>query len=246
MSLQTGVTMKVLVNQFDVTGYFRKMDLDCQRSLYDTTVFGSNSKSFVPGLNMGTIGVEGLFESIATANAPDNVFAAIEAASTFPLVSVAPAGLGVGNRVYLLQAHENHHDIGAEIDALVLNRAQFTDNDGYDFGVSLHPLTAETSLPVAGTSVDNAAATSNGGVAFLHVTDSAGLSMSVIYKVQHATDNATWVDLVTFAPATVADASRSQRVVVAAGTTVRRYLRMTATENGTTTSVTGSVSFARR
>lgn len=243
MSVQTGVTMKVLVNQYDLTGYFKKLDLDAQTSMYDTTVFGSVAKSFIPGIRAGTVGVEGLFESPGTANAPDNVFAAIEASTTTPIVSIAPAGLTVGNRVYLLQAHENNHNIGAEVDALILNRAEFTDNDGYDFGVSLHALAAETSLPFDGTAVDNGASSANGGVGFLHVSAIAGGAPNAVYKIQHSTDNVTYIDLIAFTAVTAAVAQRS---VVAAGTTIRRYLKITITEGGTTTSVTGSVSFARR
>lgn len=243
MAVLTGVTMKVLVNQYDLTGYFRKMDLACERGMYDTTVFGSTSRAYIPGLKGGTIGVEGLFESVATAGNPDSVFNAIEAAATVPLVSIAPAGLAVGNRVYLLQAHENNHNIGAQVDALILNSAEFTDNDGFDQGVSLHALSAETSFPVTGTAVDNTAQTTNGGVAFLHVTAIAGGAPNIVYKVQHSVDNSVWADLVTF---TAVTAASSQRIVVVDGTTVRRYLRMTATEGGTTSSITGSVSFARR
>ena len=244
MAIQTGVTMKILVNQFDLTGYFKKMDLGCQTGMYDSTVFGSTSKSFIPGLTSGTVWLEGLFEDSSTANAPDVVFAGIEAASVVPLVSVAPVGLALGNRVYLLQAHENKHDIGAQVDALILNKAEFTDNDGYDFGVSLHALIAETSLPFTGSAVDNGASSANGGVAFLHVSAIAGASPNAVIKIQHAAVS-TYADLVTFSAVT-ALTNGFQRVVVAAGTTVNRNVRVVITEGGTTSSVTPSVSFARR
>ncbi len=244
MSVLTGVTLKVLVNQHDVTGYFRKMDLDAQTSMYDTTVFGSTSKAFIPGLRSGTISVEGLFEAVATTSAPDNVFSSIEASATVPLVSVAPEGLALGKRVYLVQAHESNHSIGAQIDALILNSAEFTDNDGYDFGVSLHDLTAETSLPFTGSASDNLAATTNGGVAFLHVKEILGAAPNAVIKIQHAAV-ATYADLVTFSAVT-ALTNGFQRVVVAAGTTVNRNLRVTITEGGTTSSISPSVSFARR
>jgi len=244
MAIQTGITMKVLVNQFDVTGYFKKMDLNNQTGMYDTTVFGSISKAFIPGLRAGVFTVEGLFEDIGTANAPDNVFSGIEAAAIVPIVSIAPVGLTLGNRVYLLQAHEHKHDIGAQIDALVLNKAEFTDNDGYDFGVSLHALSAETSLPYTGSASDNGAATTNGGVAFLHVSAIAGASPNAVIKIQHAAVS-TYADLVTFSAVTSL-ATGFQRIVVAAGVTVNRNLRITITEGGTTSSITPSVSFARR
>lgn len=242
MAVVTGVTMRVLINGYDLSGYFRSMGLDNQTSMYDTTVFGSTSKAFIPGLKSGTVDVGGLFEQITTVNAPDNIFAAIEAAATVPLVSVAPAGLALGSRVYLLQAHENKHDIGAEIDALISNSASFTDNDGYDFGVSLHDLTPETVLPFTGAASDNLASTANGGVGFLHVTAMAGGAPNVIVKIRHAAV-ATYADLVTFVASTGVS---SQRIVIAPGTTVNRNLRVEVAENGTTTSTTFQCSFARR
>ena len=244
MAVVTGVTLKVLINKYDVTGYFRSLSTVGERSMYDTTVFGSTSKTVVPGMNAGTIDLGGLFEAITTVNAPDNVFTEIEAAATVPLVSVYPEGWTLGNRVYLLQAHEAKHDIGAQVDALIVNTASFTCNDGFDYGVSLHALSAETSFPFTGTVVNNGAASANGGVAFLHVTAIAGGAPNVVYKIQHSVDGSTsWADLVTFAGVTIAG---SQRIVVAAGTTVRQYLRITITEGGTTSSVTGAPSFARR
>jgi hypothetical protein len=116
--------------------------------------------------------------------------------------------------------------------------------DAIDFGVSLHVNQAETSLTFTGTAVDNAAQTTNGGVFVVHVTAIAGASPNVVFKVQHSTDNSTWVDLATVSAVTAANSAR--RVEVAAGTTVRRYLRVVATEGGTTTSITFVAAFARR
>ena len=244
MAIVTGVTLKVLVNQYDLTGYFKKLDQNCVRSMYDTTVFGSDSKQSIPGLRSGTIGLEGLFEDTSTTGNPDTVFTALESAAVVPLVSVFPEGWALSKRAYLLQAHKNNHTIGAQIDALILNTAEFTDNDGYDFGVSLHALSAETSLPFTGTAHDNLAATTNGGVGFLHTSAIAGASPNAVIKIQHAAVS-TYADLVTFSAVTSL-ATGFQRVVVASGTTVNRNLRATITENGTTSSITSSISFARR
>jgi hypothetical protein len=242
MSFVTGVTLKVLVNQYEMSGYFNSLGINCERSMYDTTVFGNTSKNVIPGFKGGSIDIGGFYEEVATASAPENVFTAIEASATVPIVSIFPEGWALGSRAYLLQAHKNNHKLSAVVDDLVKMDATFTDNDGYDFGVSLHGLTAETSLPFTGTAVDNLALTSNGGVAFLHVSAIAGASPNVVIKVQHAAVS-TYADLVTF---TATTAASSQRVVVAAATTVNRNLRVTMTEGGTTSSITASVSFARR
>lgn len=242
MAFVTGVTLKVLINQYDMSGYFNSLGVNCERSMYDTTVFGNTSKNVIPGFKGGTIDIGGFYEDSGTASAPDNVFSAIEAAAVVPLVSVYPEGWALGSRAYLLQAHKNDHKLSAVVDDLVKMTATFTDNDGYDFGVSLHGLTAETTLPFTGSASDNGAATTNGGVAFLHVSAIAGADPNAVIKIQHAAVS-TYADLVTF---TAVTAASSQRIVVAAGTTVNRNLRVTITEGGTTSSITPAVSFARR
>jgi hypothetical protein len=111
-----------------------------------------------------------------------------------------------------------------------------------EHGVSLHDLTAEVATG-NGTSVDNGAATTNGGVGVLHVTAIAGAAPSVVVKIQHSTDASTWVDLLSF---TAATAATKQRIEVAAGTTINRHLREVHTFGGTTSSFTFNSAFARR
>lgn len=243
MALVTGVTMKVVINQYDLSGFFRSINPSLTRGMYDTTAFGSTQHQSIPGFRTGTIEIEGFYEDPATASAPDNVFAAIEAAATPPLVSVLPEGWAIGKRSYMIQANESNHTVSAVIDDLVKNNATFQSTDGYDIGVSLHGLTAEAGFPVTGASVDNGAATSNGGVAFVQTSAIAGAGPNIVVKVQHSTNDSTWADLVTF---TAITATGFQRVLVAAGTTVNRYLRATMTQGGTTTSITSLVGFARR
>ena len=83
--------------------------------------------------------------------------------------------------------------------------------------------------------------TSNGGVAYLNVTGVTGTSPNIVVKVQHSTNNSTWVDLATF---TAATAIGAQRIPVSG--TVNRYLRTLWTVTGTTPSLTFTASFARR
>ena len=103
-------------------------------------------------------------------------------------------------------------------------------------GVLLHVLGAD-STSANGTSVDNAASSANGGRANLHVTAATGTGGTV--KIQHSTNNSTWVDLVTFTASTAASCQTS----TVTGT-VNRYLRAISTINSTS-SVTFVAGFAR-
>jgi hypothetical protein len=83
----------------------------------------------------------------------------------------------------------------------------------------------ETAITIDGngTAVDGAAASANGGVAHIHSTAFSGLTNNVV-TIEHSVDGvSSWATLVTFATIT---AVGSERVVVAPGTTVRRYLRV--------------------
>jgi hypothetical protein len=111
----------------------------------------------------------------------------------------------------------------------------------FDVGVSLDDFTAIT-IDGNGTARDGGAATANGGVAHLHVTAFSGLTNNIV-TIEHSVDGSTsWATLVTFATYT---GLTSERVVVAAGTTVRRYLRVVDNVTGTG-STTRAVCFARR
>jgi hypothetical protein len=88
-------------------------------------------------------------------------------------------------------------------------------------GTLLAPLATVTTA-TNGTSVDNAASTANGMRANLHVTAVTGTGGTV--KVQHSSDNSTWVDFHTFTAATAA----TSQTKTATGT-VNRYLRSVIT-----------------
>jgi hypothetical protein len=92
-----------------------------------------------------------------------------------------------------------------------------------------------------GTSVDNGAATANGGAINIHVTAFSGLTSDSII-IEHSTNDSVWNTLAT---STLVTGLTSERIVVAAGTTVNRYLRVRDDVTGSG-SITAQVGFARR
>jgi hypothetical protein len=153
-------------------------------------------------------------------------------------------GLAIGNKVQLLLSKESDYEAGAPVADVVKVAITIQADQGIDPGVSLHDLVAETTTANF-ASVDNAAASTNGGVAHLNATILGGISSpSFTMKVQHSTDNSSWADLVTFAAVT---ASGAQRIAVAAGTTVNRYVRgIISAVAGSTPTCTFNIAFARR
>ncbi len=82
--------------------------------------------------------------------------------------------------------------------------------------------------------------TVNGGVGYQAVSEFTAPT-GFVGKIRHSADNITYIDLVTFTNVTAAPAA--ERIVVAAGTTVNRYLCFTGTLTGT--SITPFCGFAR-
>jgi hypothetical protein len=243
-----GSQAKVLIDGFDMSSFFPEFSMESSQAVHDRTAFGDTGIVKVPGLKDGKASGNCFVDSTLVTGSLAVLKARYGATPGTPIPAAITrgfSGLAVGSRVDI--GYFNTSSLAFKFIITDLEKVTFTGEpsaNAIDYGVSLHALGAETSLPFSGTAVDNGAATTNGGVFVVHVTAIAGGAPSVIYKAQHSTDNATWVDLATATAITAANSVR--RIEVAAGTTVRRYLRITITENGTTTSVTGAAAFARR
>lgn len=242
MAIITGNQAQLLLDGFNVHQFARSFSVSPVKDIHDSSVLGTTSRTKLSGLTHATASGEFFVDDTLTSGSLD-VLKSKYGAAVAANIAFAPAGFALGNSVVLINAHEAGLDIKAVADDLEMITLNVeAAEDGAGFGVSLHALSAETSFPITGASVDNGAATTNGGVAVLHVTAIAGASPEVEYEIQHATDGATWVALLSFGVL----ASGVQRAEVAAGTTIRRYLRVIAIEGGTTSSVTAVAAFARR
>ena len=208
--------------------------------MLDTTTLADTSKVYAVGLTEYMLNVDGLFDSTTTAgDVWANITADIAAGTTEP-VSVASEGFAVGNSVWVLPVKVATYEVGGSVADLVTFTMSMQAAIAPAVGRSLSDLTAYTAT-TNGTSVDNAAASSNGAVANLHVTARSGTSPTLAVTIQHSTNNSTWTTLATF---TTATAVTSETVTVAG--TVNRYTRAVFTVGGTSPSFTAQVSLARK
>lgn len=218
-----------LLDKYNLTRYFKSLNTKSDQDLLDATTFGAASKEYQAGFRGGQVSGEGLFEAIdpLVVGAAEVLDAAIGQAVQ-PIGTIGPAGIdAVGDLVKMFQGDEQQHDVNITIQNLAMITAGFLATEGVRGGVTLAPIAAYTATG-NGASVDNAALTSNGAVAHLHVTSKAGTTPSIDWKVQHSVDNSVWVDLFTFTQATD---KTSQRMTVTG--TVNRYLRAIRTVAGT-------------
>jgi hypothetical protein len=147
----------------------------------------------------------------------------------------------LGSTAWMLQGNQASVNYGNAVGDLVTTNVSVQPDGPVDWGQVVALETAITT-DGNGTAVDGAAASANGGVAHIHSTAFSGLTNNIV-TIEHSVDGATsWATLVTFATVT---AVGSERVEVAPGTTVRRYLRVVDNVTGTG-SHTRFVTFARR
>lgn len=239
-----GKSAQILLNEYDVSSFLNEIAPSGSMDMADVTTFGNNDHVMAPGLGDGGFDAMGFFSLSVSPNIfLEQIFAALEGIALVPIISGAPEGFAIGKRVYMVQGHEVKHELNQKVDAFIVNKASFRANDGFDFGISLHDQTAAEVSSTNSASVDNLAATNNGGVGFLHVTGTFGSSPTLTVKIQHSTDNSAWVDLITF---TALTAITKERIVIAPGTQVRRYLRATSAIGGGSPQLFFNASFARR
>lgn len=235
-----GRASKVLVDQFNLGVYFDQGTIRRTCDLSETQTFGDNWKERgVPGLADGSMSLSGFFDAVA--DGPD---ARIRAAFADEDGQIITRGhdFAAGSVVDIMQGVlTSYEEPSAENEVNRLS-CEFASEGPMDLGVSLHDLVNQTSTG-GGTSVDETAATTQGGVGQLHVTTFGGTGSPTI-SIQHSTSGSTWANLLTFTALTAATA---ERVELSATATVNRYLRCNIDTAGTVgTGITYQVSFARR
>lgn len=243
MAFIHGKSVSVLHGIYDLSAFLNEASTARQVDTAETTTFGASGggKTYITGLKDGTLSCSGLFDG--SASAIDAVLTSSLGSDSLSPVIHAPEGFAVGSRVSVLQAKTTSYQVSSPVGDVVSVSYDAQADGGIDAGVSLC-LLASVSATTNTSSHDNTASTANGGLAQLHVTANTR-TVSTVFKVQHSADNSTWADLATFT--TVATViTTSERVAVASGTTVNRYLRAQATLSAGTGSITYQISFSRR
>ena len=242
-----GKNTVVLFDKYDLSTYFNSATTSAMAETVETTTFGSTSKTYAIGMKDGTVSFEGLWSGVLDTEGSDKVLNDAFGSTTKVLVTVATEGATIGRNCKIVNADDTSYEIKSAIADMVTITAQAQASgtvSGIDSGVLL-AANQTVSAITANTSVDNAAASTNGGVAHLHVTANTRNGAATI-KVQQSANNSTWTDLVTFT-ATTASTTTSERIEVAAGTSVNRYLRVNVSGfAGSSGTATITVGFARR
>ena len=228
MAAVHGKDGSVFIEGSDLSSYFRSMDVNRSSDTAETSTFKKTAKTKIGGLHDGTMSGEGLWDGDAGAVSEilDDLLGAADS-----VVAFYPAGDAVGSRGNCCESIETSHGITSDIGDAVGFSFEAEADGGVDPVTSLEAAATDVTASGNGTTVDNGAATSNGGSAYLQaLSKSGGTSLDV--TIRHSTDNFSGSDvlLATFTQVTAEQVA--EKLTIAAGTTINQYVRAVYVEVG--------------
>lgn len=196
-----GRLTSIWFNQFDISNYLNQFDANRDAPELDQTTFLDTARTFIAGFPDGSMNLAGFYkhDAVNSATAEDQFKAALTSQASDVLTVAPEGGTTFGKRVLICNAVETKHAMSAATQTLLTTSASFRGEVSH--GVLLAAKAARTATG-NGTGVDNTAASNNGAAGHLHVFSASGTSPTLDVKVQHSTDDSTWVDLLTFTQAT--------------------------------------------
>lgn len=235
MSFVHGSGIIVLANEKVISSEVAGVTVSHQRAVSDVTCVGQTpgaaGSNFVPGLMSGTMALRGPVGSDNAIGLQPEIQAAIGVDNAFQLTAL-PDTTAIGKPAMFIVGDPTDYALDAQVSDAVAMTFQAAADESVEMGWVLAALQAYTADALTGTAVDRGASpltpTTRGLVAAIHVTAFSGFS-GVVVKVQHSPDNSVWSDLATF---TTVTAVGNERVKVANGTTVNRYLRASVDVTG--------------
>jgi len=229
MAFIHGKSIFVMMNGYNITGYLNKIDAPYTADTAETSVFGIDAKTYIPGMKDATLSAEGLYDG--DTDAVDQLLSGILSGANYGNNLIwFPAGNIVGGIGYGLNMIQTAYNVmGTKDDAVKISVAGHS-NVGRERLKLIAKLEA-VSVNGSSTVNDNLAATTNGGAAYLQVTAASGFAGNVTMKLEHSSDNfvADTTDLAVFTNIT---GKTHERLVIAG--TIKRYVRATYTFNGGT------------
>jgi hypothetical protein len=226
---------------YDLSGYSNQFDFALEFAEDDTTGFGDGCENSIPDEPGGSVaitvfmdpGTDKSHDALSTPGAyTDKCLCILLGQNAIPTVG-DPA-------LAMLCKHFSYNVKNARKSAVMADVAMKSAGKLPDVnGVVLINTTITNTT--TGTSVDNGAASTNGGAGYLQILTPTSTDTYVI-KVQHSTDGSAWVDLITFSANGGLRTSEQQEVTG----NVYRYIRVLATRTGSGENFKLCAVFARR
>ena len=223
MAKQSGLNVRLYVEGNDLSGDANSLTgFGYSQENYDTTTLDLSAMSRIIGRVDSSVGVSAFFDSasthisaVATANSGK-----LPAVDQDVLIALDSA---IGSDCFAFVAKQSDYNVSGSTGSPITVDVNYEVNGNLpDFGKMLTAFTDTHSSASSNASLDNSASSASGGTAYLQVFSLA--SGTVVFKVEHSTNNASWSTLATFTGATGVTAER-----VAITGTINRYVRLTST-----------------
>ncbi len=246
MAKLTGVATKLLLKAAEISGDFREVTLGTTAAELDTTTYGQTGRQFIPGYTDGAWSLSGFWESGAgnsTAVLDDLVDDTTPAVAT-----LAPYGLTSGYRAKLLYASAGGVAQAIAEGGATAISAELKGAGGNKYGQLLH--VADVAATANGTGYDNPSdgATTKGAAFHLHIPTNTRDAGSIVVSIEDSANNSAFASVSGLSAFTsvAAAATASERITLANGLTLRRYVRAVVTVTaGSTGSYSVRVAYQR-
>jgi hypothetical protein len=235
MAFVAGRRAKVLIGEYDLSAFLNNVSAVRNADLADVSCFGDQDRDFLKTMQGASATLSGFIDTVAGASEP--VLSSFLTGTSTKAVSIFWDADAIGSPGICGAGWEGSYEDSAPVDGVQAIAANLAFTGRVDRAVSLHALGAETGTG-AYASVDNGAATTNGAVANLHVTN-AGATGTGTVLIQDSADNLSFLTIGTFSNFT---AVTSQTLVISG--TIRRYVR--ANLSSARNTQTFAVAFGRR
>jgi hypothetical protein len=225
-----GFSDRFLMNGYELSEWMQSFDGQSELEEKEFTVLNTAARQYILGNEDGTLECSGVFDADATnEDAIHNVLSTAFRARTDNVLTVGIGAFAVGSDCLMLDGCQVKYTRPIEAGEILTVDASFRSSNGINHGYFLRSA-ASAAGTHNGTGVDNAAASTNGGVLHVHLNNDTASDVDV--KVQHSTDNSVWADLTGAAVNNLSAEHDSGSATVATGTTVNRYVRSVAVVTG--------------
>jgi hypothetical protein len=240
MALAKGLS--VYMNGVSLGCALTSLDATAETEALDSTTLCQNARTYAAGLKNGTVSASGIWNYDTTnKDEIDDVFKAAYDAGTENVLTATLAAIAVGVDTIMANGCQTNYTVEIANGQLIIVNAEFQATSGINYGKVLFNA-AVNNTTTNGTSVDNSASSSNGGLFQAHIINPSQLGGSI--KLQHSSDNSNWVDVTGGSITFSASSATAQAQYKEVTGTINRYVRAVGAATGGT--VTFVAAFARR
>lgn len=239
MAKQSGLGQNFYVDGYNISGDVGSIDsLGSPMDVQEMTGIDKSGYERVGLLRDGALEFTSFFNP--TAGQEHTALSSLPTAAR--LVTWTAQGTSIGHAAASLQCKQVGYDWKREDSgALTISTECQADSYGLEWGQLLTAgVRTDTTATSPATGLDTTASLAFGLQAYLHVFAFTGTSVTI--KLQDSADNATFADI-TSGAFTAVTALGAQRIAIATGATVRRYVRVITT--GTFSNVQFSVNLVK-